>query len=189
MPQWLIDRFTSLTVEFTNRHFYTWPRFSTRIKILHFDMTIVHQNLIMILLLLLISLIHDWLSKRLSAVPGPPTSLSVVNISSDAVTLSWLRPVRVPGFLQGYRVERQRLARVCELEADASCVESEVILSVNVMENGNTDITETLWPLHKYRRYRVRVVAWTNAGDGEPTEWLYIHTLAGSTSYTHLRTY
>ncbi|XP_017320619.3 phosphatidylinositol phosphatase PTPRQ isoform X1 [Ictalurus punctatus] len=111
------------------------------------------------------------------SVPGPPESLSVVNISSDAVTVSWLRPARVPGLLRGYRVERQL---VCSLEDDASCVESEVFLSVNVTEYDRREITVTLQPLRKYRRYRVRVTAWTNAGDGEPTAWMYIQTAAGN---------
>ncbi|KAF5893565.1 phosphatidylinositol phosphatase PTPRQ isoform X3, partial [Clarias magur] len=114
------------------------------------------------------------------SVPGPPQSLSVVNISSDAVTLSWLRPARVPGLLKGYRVEKQLLTLVCELYDDASCVESEVVLSVNVTGNETSETTVTLQPLLKYRRYRVRVVAWTNAGGGEPTEWVHIHTLAGN---------
>ncbi|XP_047678606.1 phosphatidylinositol phosphatase PTPRQ isoform X2 [Tachysurus fulvidraco] len=114
------------------------------------------------------------------SVPDPPESLSVVNLSSDAVSLSWLRPARVPGHLRGYRVHRQRLALVCEMEDVASCVESEVFLWVNVTENGSREVIVTLQPLLKYRRYRVRVVAWTNAGAGKPTDWMHIHTLAGN---------
>ncbi|XP_053355831.1 phosphatidylinositol phosphatase PTPRQ [Clarias gariepinus] len=114
------------------------------------------------------------------SVPGPPQSLSVVNISSDAVTLSWLRPARVPGLLQGYRVKKQLLDLACKLYDDASCVESEAVLSVNVTGNETRETMVTLKPLLKYRRYRVRVVAWTNAGAGEPTEWMHIHTLAGN---------
>ncbi|XP_046721007.1 phosphatidylinositol phosphatase PTPRQ-like isoform X2 [Silurus meridionalis] len=119
------------------------------------------------------------------SVPGPPKSLSVVNKSSEAVTVSWHRPTRVPGHLRGYRVERQRLATVCDQEVDSTCVESEVFLWVNATEYGtreigSKEITVTLHPLRKYRRYRVRVEAWTNAGAGEPTEWIYIQTLAGN---------
>ncbi|KAK3549019.1 hypothetical protein QTP70_025091, partial [Hemibagrus guttatus] len=114
------------------------------------------------------------------SVPDPPESLSVVNLSSDAVTLSWLRPARVPGHLRGYRVHRQRLALGCEMEDDASCAESEVFLWVNATEKESREVSVTLQPLLKYRRYRVRVVAWTNAGAGRPTEWMHIHTLAGN---------
>ncbi|GAA6078045.1 phosphatidylinositol phosphatase PTPRQ isoform X1, partial [Tachysurus ichikawai] len=119
------------------------------------------------------------------SVPDPPELLSVVNLSSDAVSLSWLRPARVPGHLRGYRVHRQRLALACEMEDVASCVESEVFLWVNATQNGSREVNVTLQPLLKYRRYRVRVVAWTNAGAGKPTDWMHIHTLAGSMSYTH----
>ncbi|XP_058244423.1 phosphatidylinositol phosphatase PTPRQ isoform X1 [Hemibagrus wyckioides] len=114
------------------------------------------------------------------SVPDPPESLSVVNLSSDAVTLSWLSPARVPGHLRGYRVHRQRLALGCDMKDDDSCAESEVFLWVNATEQESREVRVTLQPLLKYRRYRVRVVAWTNAGAGQPTEWMHIHTLAGN---------
>ncbi|XP_076848697.1 phosphatidylinositol phosphatase PTPRQ isoform X2 [Brachyhypopomus gauderio] len=109
------------------------------------------------------------------SVPGPPQSPAVGDISSDAVILSWLHPARVPGLLQGYRVERQLLRRSCE-QVEA-CVEHRVVLYVN-----STGVSErvTLAPLLKYRRYRLRVVALTRAGMGEPTEWIYIRTLPGN---------
>ncbi|KAL7870971.1 hypothetical protein SRHO_G00084680 [Serrasalmus rhombeus] len=110
------------------------------------------------------------------SVPGPPQFLSLVNISSNTVTLSWLRPVRVPGVLKGYNVQRQRLGRSCEVEEDPFCVESEVVLSV---KGTGDEETVTVQSLLKYRRYRIRVVALTSAGTGEPTEWIYIQTLAG----------
>ncbi|XP_062861138.1 phosphatidylinositol phosphatase PTPRQ [Trichomycterus rosablanca] len=110
------------------------------------------------------------------SVPGPPQSLTVVNISSDSVILSWLRPARVPGLLRGYRVERQGLRRVCELENEQSCVEDEVVLTIDGTGEGER---VTLQPLLKYTRYRIRATAMTNAGAGAPTEWIYIQTLAG----------
>uniref|UniRef100_A0A8B9GYK0 Protein tyrosine phosphatase receptor type Q n=1 Tax=Astyanax mexicanus TaxID=7994 RepID=A0A8B9GYK0_ASTMX len=119
------------------------------------------------------------------SVPGPPQNLSVFNTSSNAVTLSWLRPARVPGLLRGYRVERQRLSQACEAGEDLSCVESEIVMSVK--GTGDQEMV-TLQSLLKFRRYRIRVVALTNAGAGEPTEWIYVQTLAGSmlTSYAHI---
>uniref|UniRef100_W5K8B6 Protein tyrosine phosphatase receptor type Q n=1 Tax=Astyanax mexicanus TaxID=7994 RepID=W5K8B6_ASTMX len=108
--------------------------------------------------------------------PGPPQNLSVFNTSSNAVTLSWLRPARVPGLLRGYRVERQRLSQACEAGEDLSCVESEIVMSVK--GTGDQEMV-TLQSLLKFRRYRIRVVALTNAGAGEPTEWIYVQTLAG----------
>ena len=48
----------------------------------------------------------------------------------------------------------------------------------------------TLQSLAKYRQYRFRVVALTNAGEGEPTPWSYTRTLAGSThTHTHIQEY
>ncbi|XP_049339571.1 phosphatidylinositol phosphatase PTPRQ isoform X4 [Astyanax mexicanus] len=111
------------------------------------------------------------------SVPGPPQNLSVFNTSSNAVTLSWLRPARVPGLLRGYRVERQRLSQACEAGEDLSCVESEIVMSVK--GTGDQEMV-TLQSLLKFRRYRIRVVALTNAGAGEPTEWIYVQTLAGN---------
>lgn len=111
----------------------------------------------------------------------------MVNVSSDSVILSWLRPVRVPGLLRGYRLERQGLRRGCEPEDERSCVEDEVVLSLEGKGEGER---VTLQPLLKYTRYRFRVTALTNAGAGAPTEWIYIQTLAGSTFnfYTELHT-
>ncbi|KAI4902613.1 hypothetical protein NFI96_032935 [Prochilodus magdalenae] len=110
------------------------------------------------------------------SVPGPPRNLTALNISSTAVTLTWLRPARVPGLLLGYNVQRQRLGRSCESVEDPSCVESEVVLSV---KGTGDEETVTLQSLLKYRLYRIRVVALTNAGAGEPTE-IFIQTSAGN---------
>ncbi|XP_066541701.1 LOW QUALITY PROTEIN: phosphatidylinositol phosphatase PTPRQ [Hoplias malabaricus] len=111
------------------------------------------------------------------SVPDPPQSLSVLNITSDSVTLSWLRPVSVPGRLQGYEVHSQRLNRSCEMVEDPSCVESDAVLLVNGTKE---EQRVTLLPLLKFRSYRIRVVALTSAGAGDPTEWIYIQTLAGN---------
>ncbi|XP_051512787.1 phosphatidylinositol phosphatase PTPRQ-like [Myxocyprinus asiaticus] len=109
------------------------------------------------------------------SVPGPPQSLIVMDVTSDSVSLSWLRPAHVPGLLQGYNVEIQRLARHCEKEGDLeSCVESEIVEWVEGETNG-----VTLSPLLKYRQYQIRVVAFTRAGAGEPSEWIHTQTLAG----------
>lgn len=111
-------------------------------------------------------------------VPGPPQSLAVTEVSSDSASLIWQRPARVPGLLQGYSVEIQRLARNCEIKKEIkeeSCVESEVVEWVDGETNG-----VTLSSLLKYREYRTRVLAFTRAGPGEPSEWIHTQTLAGS---------
>ncbi|XP_050991467.1 phosphatidylinositol phosphatase PTPRQ [Labeo rohita] len=110
------------------------------------------------------------------SVPGPPHSLTIMDITSDSVSLSWQRPVHVPGLLQGYNVKIQRLARNCEPKQHMeSCVESE---DVEWVEGETRRVT--LSPLLKYRDYRIRLVASTRAGPGEPSNWIHTQTLAGN---------
>lgn len=66
-----------------------------------------------------------------------------------------------------------------------SCVESEVVEWVEGETNG-----VTLSSLLKYREYRIRVLAFTRAGPGEPSEWIHTQTLAGSTClHVHILPY
>ncbi|XP_058607826.1 phosphatidylinositol phosphatase PTPRQ isoform X2 [Onychostoma macrolepis] len=110
------------------------------------------------------------------SVPGPPQSLTIMDVTSDSVSLSWQRPVHVPGLLQGYNLEIQKLARNCEPEQHMkSCVESEL---VEWVEGVTSEVT--LSPLLKYREYRIRLVAFTRAGAGEPSDWIHTQTLAGN---------
>ncbi|XP_077049965.1 phosphatidylinositol phosphatase PTPRQ isoform X2 [Siphateles boraxobius] len=110
------------------------------------------------------------------SVPGPPQSLTIIDVTSDSVSLSWQRPVHLPGLLQGYNVEIKQLARNCEQKQPMeSCVESELVEWVEGQTSG-----VTLSPLLKYREYRMRVVAFTRAGAGEPSEWIHTQTLAGN---------
>ncbi|XP_043119890.1 LOW QUALITY PROTEIN: phosphatidylinositol phosphatase PTPRQ [Puntigrus tetrazona] len=110
------------------------------------------------------------------SVPGPPQSLTIMDVTSDSVFLSWQRPVHVPGLLQGYNVEIQQLARSCEPEQHKeSCVDSELVEWVEGEASG-----VTLSPLMKYREYRIRLVAFTRAGAGEPSKWIHTQTLAGN---------
>lgn len=109
-------------------------------------------------------------------VPGPPQSLTIIDVTSDSVSLSWQSPVHLPGLLQGFNVEIKQLARNCEQKQPLeSCVESELVEWVEGQTSG-----VTLSPLLKYREYRMRVVAFTRAGAGKPSEWIHTQTLAGS---------
>ncbi|XP_016339147.1 phosphatidylinositol phosphatase PTPRQ-like [Sinocyclocheilus anshuiensis] len=110
------------------------------------------------------------------SVPGPPQSLTIMDVTSDSVSLRWQHPVHVPGLLQGYNVEIQQLARNCEPEQHMeSCVESELVEWVEGETSG-----VTLSPLLKYREYRIRLVAFTRAGAGEPSDWIHTQTLTGN---------
>ncbi|XP_016403102.1 phosphatidylinositol phosphatase PTPRQ [Sinocyclocheilus rhinocerous] len=109
-------------------------------------------------------------------LPGPPQLLTIMDVTSDRVSLSWERPVHVPGLLQGYNVEIQQLARNCEQKQHMeSCVESGLVEWVEGETSG-----VTLSPLLKYREYRIRLVAFTRAGAGEPSVWIHTQTLAGN---------
>ncbi|XP_073786320.1 phosphatidylinositol phosphatase PTPRQ isoform X4 [Danio rerio] len=111
------------------------------------------------------------------SVPGPSHSLTVTDVTSDSVSVSWQRPVHVPGLLQGYNVEIEQLSRNCERQQQQveSCMEAQILEWVE----GETT-RATLTSLLKYRQYRIRVVAFTRAGAGEPSEWIYTQTLAGN---------
>ncbi|XP_067276105.1 phosphatidylinositol phosphatase PTPRQ isoform X2 [Pseudorasbora parva] len=110
------------------------------------------------------------------SVPGPPQSLTIMDVTSDSVSLSWQRPVHVPGLLKGYNVKIKQLARNCEQQqSEESCVESEFVEWVEGETSG-----VTLSPLLKYREYRMSVVAFTRAGAGEPSQWIHTQTLAGN---------
>uniref|UniRef100_A0A671LJN3 Phosphatidylinositol phosphatase PTPRQ-like n=1 Tax=Sinocyclocheilus anshuiensis TaxID=1608454 RepID=A0A671LJN3_9TELE len=103
-------------------------------------------------------------------------SLTIMDVTSDSVSLRWQHPVHVPGLLQGYNVEIQQLARNCEPEQHMeSCVESELVEWVEGETSG-----VTLSPLLKYREYRIRLVAFTRAGAGEPSDWIHTQTLTGN---------
>lgn len=71
-------------------------------------------------------------------------------------------------------------------ELGPDCVDSEVVVSVNGSDGSEGNRSITLQSLLKYRRYRFRMAALTNAGEGDYTPWVYTHTLAGSTNmHTH----
>ncbi|XP_042563353.1 phosphatidylinositol phosphatase PTPRQ [Clupea harengus] len=118
--------------------------------------------------------------------PGPPDALQVTDVQSSSVTLQWAAPSALPGRLQGYRLEVQLLLLGCEAvqgerpapqpQPGASCVDTQVEVWANGT-GGNE--TLTLQSLRKYRKYRFRAAAYTSAGMGESTEWVYTHTLAG----------
>lgn len=111
------------------------------------------------------------------------------------MTLEWKSPVSVPGLLKEYHVIAQLISTVCEpiiqattlptLEDDKAlhCVEDNFTVSVNASDNAE-ESSVTLQSLAKYRYYRFKVAAVTNAGPGAYAQWSYARTLAGSTNPT-----
>uniref|UniRef100_A0A3B5QTL2 Protein tyrosine phosphatase receptor type Q n=1 Tax=Xiphophorus maculatus TaxID=8083 RepID=A0A3B5QTL2_XIPMA len=97
------------------------------------------------------------------SVPTAPRFLSISEVTATNVTLQWTAPVSVPGLLKEYHVVAQLISAVCEPNTQA------VVLPTVILQS-----------LAKYRYYRFKVAAVTNAGPGEYAEWIYAYTLAGN---------
>lgn len=109
------------------------------------------------------------------------------------MTLQWAPPLSIPGLLKEYHIIAQLLSTVCEPnipttapedELTSDCVDSNVTVSVNASDGTEENHRVTLQSLAKYRYYRFKVAAVTNAGVGEYTHWNYERTLAGSKNVT-----
>ncbi|XP_034444644.1 phosphatidylinositol phosphatase PTPRQ isoform X3 [Hippoglossus hippoglossus] len=124
------------------------------------------------------------------SVPAAPRSLTVSEVTPTNVTLHWAPPLSIPGLLKEYHIIAQLLSTVCEPnivptaqppsedKLTSDCVDSHVLVSVNSSEENPNSIT--LQSLNKYRYYRFKVAAVTNAGVGEYTRWSFARTLAGN---------
>lgn len=77
--------------------------------------------------------------------------------------------------------ERSTVTAQQTLEDDLAphCIERSMTASVNASQAGEEQ-SFTIHSMAKYRYYRFRVAAVTNAGLGNYTEWIYKRTLAGS---------
>ncbi|KAL0968339.1 hypothetical protein UPYG_G00265610 [Umbra pygmaea] len=134
------------------------------------------------------------------SVPGVPRFLSASEATATSVTLQWAPPLSVSGMLTKYHITVQRVSPDCQpnpylAEAtplaettplpdlirpmDPGCVDQEVLVSVNVSDDAESNRTITLQSLAKFRFYRFRTTAFTNAGPGDHTPWIYKHTLVG----------
>ncbi len=71
-----------------------------------------------------------------------------------------------------------------EDKLSSECVNSNATFSVNASDANDKNHSITLQSLAKYRHYRFKVAAVTNAGVGEYTQWIYARTLAGSKNIT-----
>ncbi|XP_063754724.1 phosphatidylinositol phosphatase PTPRQ [Eleginops maclovinus] len=126
------------------------------------------------------------------SAPAAPRFLTISQVTSNNVTLQWAAPLSIPGLLKEYHVIAQLLSTVCEPntittaqpapedELTSHCIESNVAVSVNASDDIGGSLSATLESLAKYRYYRFKVAAVTNAGVGEYTHWNYARTLAGN---------
>ncbi|MED6235660.1 hypothetical protein ATANTOWER_031113, partial [Ataeniobius toweri] len=125
------------------------------------------------------------------SVPTAPRFFYISEVTATNVTLQWATPVSVPGLLKEYHVVAQLISTVCEPNTQAAalptteddmashCVEDSFTVSVNASDSAEGS-SVTLQSLAKYRYYRFKVAAVTNAGPGEYAQWSYALTLAGS---------
>uniref|UniRef100_A0A672IKW9 Protein tyrosine phosphatase receptor type Q n=1 Tax=Salarias fasciatus TaxID=181472 RepID=A0A672IKW9_SALFA len=113
------------------------------------------------------------------SVPAAPRFLTVSQVTPNNVTLQWAPPLSIPGLLKEYHIIAQLALHNQEEELSSDCVEDIVTLSVNASD-GAEENSITLQTLAKYRYYRFKVAAVTNAGAGEYTNWNYARTLAGN---------
>nr|XP_046251054.1 phosphatidylinositol phosphatase PTPRQ isoform X3 [Scatophagus argus] len=126
------------------------------------------------------------------SVPAAPRFLTVSHITPNNVTLEWAPPFSIRGLLKEYHVIAQLLSTSCEAnilptaqlgsedKLASDCVDSNATAYVNASDDAKSNHSTTLQSLAKYRYYRFKVAAVTNAGVGEYTHWYYARTLAGN---------
>ncbi|XP_067855570.1 phosphatidylinositol phosphatase PTPRQ isoform X2 [Heptranchias perlo] len=112
------------------------------------------------------------------AVPSAPKDLEIIAIQSTFVTLRWMRPDIVPGYLRLFRIIVQLRSASCMDWGTQECVEAEKIEDYDV--DTENDTMETIVPgLKKFRWYRFRVAASTNAGFSNYSTWISTKTAVG----------
>uniref|UniRef100_A0A3Q3J664 Uncharacterized protein n=1 Tax=Monopterus albus TaxID=43700 RepID=A0A3Q3J664_MONAL len=126
------------------------------------------------------------------SVPTAPLFFTISQVTANNVTLQWAPPHSIPGLLKEYHITAQLLSTVCETfipptvqpasegELSLACVESSFTELVPALGSTKKNHSITLSSLAKYRYYRFKVAAVTNAGVGQYTLWNYARTLVGS---------
>nr|XP_017527742.2 phosphatidylinositol phosphatase PTPRQ [Manis javanica] len=108
-------------------------------------------------------------------VPSVPTNITFSNVQSTSATLTWVRPDRIFGYFQNYKITTQLRAQQCREWESEECVEYQKIQYLY-----ESDLTEeTVYGLKKFRWYRFQVAASTNAGYGNASGWVSAQTLPG----------
>lgn len=132
------------------------------------------------------------MKSSLLTVPAAPRLLTASQVTPTNVTLHWAPPLSIPGQLKAYHITAQLLSDDCEMsslstaqdELHSDCVDSDFTVIVTALDSGKENHSVTLQSLAKYRYYRFRVAAVTNAGVGDHSDWIYARTLAGSKNPT-----
>ncbi|XP_014192528.1 phosphatidylinositol phosphatase PTPRQ [Haplochromis burtoni] len=125
------------------------------------------------------------------SVPAAPRFLTISQVTPNNVTLQWAPPHSVPGLLKEYHIIAQLISANCEpsisVKAQSTpkddlalhCIEHNVTVSINASDAEQKQ-SFTIHPVAKYRHYRFKVAAVTNAGVGDYTQWKYKRTMAGN---------
>ncbi|XP_013765491.1 phosphatidylinositol phosphatase PTPRQ [Pundamilia nyererei] len=125
------------------------------------------------------------------SVPAAPRFLTISQVTPNNVTLQWAPPHSVPGLLKEYHIVAQLISANCEpsisVKAQSTpkddlalhCIEHNVTVSINASDAEQKQ-SFTIHPVAKYRHYRFKVAAVTNAGVGDYTQWKYKRTMAGN---------
>ncbi|XP_053260704.1 phosphatidylinositol phosphatase PTPRQ isoform X2 [Podarcis raffonei] len=108
--------------------------------------------------------------------PSAPRDISFSSIQSTSVTLRWRMPVTIFGYFQNYKITAQLRSIHCNNWEAAECIEYE---QEQYSYTVGTLSEETVYDLKKFRWYRFRVSASTNAGFGTSSPWISTQTLPG----------
>nr|XP_033808593.1 phosphatidylinositol phosphatase PTPRQ isoform X3 [Geotrypetes seraphini] len=109
-------------------------------------------------------------------VPSTPSNITFSSIQPTSVTLTWIRPSRVPGYLKNYKISTQLQSTNCSDWESKGCVEGNL---EDYLYNDDQFMEKTMDGLKKFRWYRFRISASTNAGYGPSSYWISIRTLHG----------
>ncbi|XP_074980428.1 phosphatidylinositol phosphatase PTPRQ isoform X6 [Caretta caretta] len=112
-------------------------------------------------------------------VPSAPRDVAFSNIQSTSVTLAWRTPHTILGYFQNYKITTQLRSIHCSDWENNECIEYEK--DQYSYETGVDDyMEEIVRELKKFRWYRFKVAASTNAGYGNTSPWISTQTLPGS---------
>ncbi|XP_072123607.1 phosphatidylinositol phosphatase PTPRQ isoform X3 [Mobula birostris] len=112
------------------------------------------------------------------AVPSAPRNLEIVGTQSTYVILRWKRPDIIPGHLRFVKINLQLRSASCMDWENKECIEAERIESYEI-ENVNNTMDTIVSELRKFRWYRFRISAGTNAGFSNYSGWISAKTTVG----------
>ncbi|XP_048463873.1 phosphatidylinositol phosphatase PTPRQ [Rhincodon typus] len=114
----------------------------------------------------------------LESVPSAPKNLEIIGVRSTYVILKWTHPDIIPGYLRLFRIIIQRRSALCMNWDTQGCLEAEQAQDHNI-DNDNYTMEAIVHGLKKFRWYRFRVAASTNAGFGNYSTWMATKTAVG----------